>query len=50
MSDVYFIGAEAVVTVVLKNPKDSQHYPSELNLIYDVIQITNTKLPPSSQD
>ena len=50
LSQVYFIGAEAVVTVILKDPTKSDHYPSELNLIYNIIEIYNTKLPAVASD
>jgi len=38
------VGAEAIVNIEPSSSKD-EHYPRQLNMIYDVIEITNSKLP-----
>lgn len=42
------MGAEAVVSVVLKDEGDRKHYPSELNLIYSITEMSSPLLPISS--
>jgi hypothetical protein len=42
---VYFVGAEAVVKVTLKEGTNPSHYPTELSLIYEIIEISNPRLP-----
>jgi len=41
------VGAEAIVSLTLKDYSKRVYYPSELNLIYSVVEITNSKMPPT---
>jgi hypothetical protein len=48
LGDVYFVGAEAIVSITLKDSSQSKNYPSELNLIYSIVEISNSKIPTVS--
>lgn len=47
LSDVYFTGAEAVVKLALDADR-TRHYPRELSLIYDTVQMSNPHSPVSN--